>query len=89
MRYDNVLKTTKYVLFYIFQFEKNVSLPIVSGFRNNSTVLITILIVLKYKILISIKKYNTYILSKILAFIKGLPFGLKGLKSFKEEYRHF
>ena len=49
MRYDNVLKTTKYVLFYIFQFEKNVSLPIFSGFRNNSTVLITILIVLKYK----------------------------------------
>jgi hypothetical protein len=30
MRYDNVLKTTKYVLFYIFQFEKNVSLPILS-----------------------------------------------------------
>ncbi len=49
MRYDNVLKTTKYVLFYIFQFEKNVSLPIFSGFINNSTVLILMLIVLKHR----------------------------------------
>ena len=49
MRYGNVLKTTKYVLFYTFQFEKIVFLPILSGFSNDLIVLILILIVLKHK----------------------------------------
>ncbi len=49
MRYGNVLMTTKCVLFYIFQFEKNVFLPIFSGFSNDLIVLILILIVLKHK----------------------------------------
>ena len=49
MRYGNVLMTTKCVLFYMFQFEKNVFLPILSGFSNDLIVLILILIVLKHK----------------------------------------
>lgn len=46
MRCGNVLKTTKYVLFYTFQFEKNVFLP---NFIKDLIVIILIFIVLNQK----------------------------------------